>query len=170
MGAAAAALATIATTHAACAGVSSDAAEKIAQSNPQGMVAFNDHCRECHSYLPNDNRLGPSLWGVVGRKAGSEPGFAYSDSLKNTDFSWTPTVLAQWITNPNAVVSGNNMGSLFSGLEDAAARTQIVSFLQTISPAQASDQSATKASDAVAGGVKSQGQIPATSVAPATGK
>lgn len=37
-------------------------------------ITFNDHCRECHSFLKNDNRLGPSLYGVVGRKAGMEPG------------------------------------------------------------------------------------------------
>jgi len=37
-------------------------------------ISFNDHCRECHSFLKGDNRLGPSLYGVVGRKAGTEPG------------------------------------------------------------------------------------------------
>jgi len=42
-------------------------------------ISFNDHCRECHSFLKNDNRLGPTLYGVVGRKAGTEPGYGYSD-------------------------------------------------------------------------------------------
>jgi cytochrome c len=41
-------------------------------------ITFNDHCRECHSFLTGDNRLGPSLYGVVGRKAGLEPGYGYT--------------------------------------------------------------------------------------------
>ena len=47
-------------------------------------ITFNDHCRECHSFLKNDNRLGPSLYGVVGRKAGAEPGYGYTQSLKDS--------------------------------------------------------------------------------------
>ena len=42
-------------------------------------ITFNDHCRECHPFLKDDNRLGPSLYGVIGRKAGSLEGFAYSE-------------------------------------------------------------------------------------------
>jgi len=40
-------------------------------------IAFNDHCRECHSFLKGDNRLGPTLYGTVGRKAGSIPDFPF---------------------------------------------------------------------------------------------
>ena len=47
-------------------------------------ITFNDHCRECHSFLKDDNRLGPSLYGVIGRKAGWLEGFAYSESLKDS--------------------------------------------------------------------------------------
>ena len=46
-------------------------------------ITFNDHCRECHSFLKDDNRLGPSLYGIIGRKAGSLEGFAYSELLKD---------------------------------------------------------------------------------------
>ena len=45
-------------------------------------ITFNDHCRECHSFVKDDNRLGPSLYGVVGRKAGVLPGYGFSQSLK----------------------------------------------------------------------------------------
>ena len=48
----------------------------------ESEIQFNGHCRECHSFVQNDNRLGPSLYGVVGRKAGSVPGFNYSDSSR----------------------------------------------------------------------------------------
>ena len=51
-------------------------------------IAFNDHCRECHSFLKDDNRLGPSLYGVVGRKAGTEPGYAFSEFVKGSGITW----------------------------------------------------------------------------------
>ena len=47
------------------------ASSASAAENDAGMLAFNNHCRQCHSYKKDDNRLGPSLYGVVGRKAGS---------------------------------------------------------------------------------------------------
>ena len=74
--------------------------------------------------------MGPSLYGVVGRKAGTVPGFAYSDSLKGSGITWNEKTLDQWITNPNAVVPGNNMGAIFSGLADAGERAKIIAFLK----------------------------------------
>lgn len=94
-------------------------------------IAFNDHCRQCHSVAKGDNRLGPSLYGVVGRKAGSVPKFAYSESLQNSGVTWDEKTLNSWITNPNAVVPGNNMGALFPGLKDADARAKIIAFLKS---------------------------------------
>ncbi len=93
-------------------------------------LAFNGHCRECHAFDKGDNRLGPSLYGVVGRKAGIVAGFAYSDSLKSSGVTWDEKTLDKWITNPNAVVPGNNMGAIFSGLADADQRAKIIAFLK----------------------------------------
>lgn len=94
-------------------------------------IAFNDHCRECHSVDKGDNRLGPSLYGVVGRKAASLPSFIYSESLKSSGITWDEKTLDSWITNPNAVVPGNNMGAVFPGLQDADARAKIIAFLKS---------------------------------------
>ncbi|SFV38247.1 c-type cytochrome [Hyphomicrobium facile] len=105
----------------------------LAQSNPSNddlELAFNGHCRECHAFDKGDNRLGPTLYGVVGRKAGTVPGFDYSDSLKGSGITWDEKTLDQWITNPNAVVPGNNMGAIFSGLADAGERAKIIAFLK----------------------------------------
>jgi len=99
-------------------------------SNDDLELAFNGHCRECHSFDKGDNRLGPTLYGVVGRKAGTVPGFAYSDSLKSSGITWNEKILDQWIANPNAVVPGNNMGVIFSGLSDAGERAKIIAFLK----------------------------------------
>lgn len=99
-------------------------------SNDDLELAFNGHCRECHSFDKGDNRLGPTLYGVVGRKAGTVPGFAYSDSLKSSGITWDVKTLDKWIANPNAVVPGNTMGAIFSGLPDAGERAKIIAFLK----------------------------------------
>ncbi len=94
-----------------------------------GMLAFNNHCRQCHSYIKGDNRLGPSLYGVVGRKAGTAPGYGnYSDSVKNSGITWTPENIEKWITNPEAFIPNNNMKP-FGGVADADVRRKIISFL-----------------------------------------
>ncbi len=97
-------------------------------------ISFNDHCRECHSFLKNDNRLGPTLYGVVGRKAGTEPGYGYSDSMKGSGVTWDEATLDKWIADPGAVIPGNGMSPPYSGLADAAIRKKIVAYLKTISP------------------------------------
>ena len=93
-------------------------------------LAFNGHCRECHAFDKGDNRIGPTLFGVVGRKAGTVPGFAYSDTLKSSGITWNEKNLDQWITNPNTFLPGNNMGAIFSGLSDAKERAKIIAFLK----------------------------------------
>jgi cytochrome c len=93
-------------------------------------LQFNGHCRECHSFVKNDNRLGPSLYGVVGRKAGTLPGFAYSNSVKESGIVWDEATLDKWITNPGAVIPDNNMAALFGGISDAAVRAKIIAFLK----------------------------------------
>ena len=101
-----------------------------AQSAPDDELElqFNGHCRECHSFVKNDNRLGPSLYGVVGRKAGSVPGFNYSNSVKDSGIVWDEATLDRWITNPGAVIPDNNMAALFGGIDDAAAEPRSLRF------------------------------------------
>ena len=103
-----------------------------AQSAPDEELElqFNGHCRECHSFVKNHNRLGPSLYGVVGRKAGSVPGFNYSNSVKDSGIVWDEATLDKWITNPGAVIPDNNMAALFGGIDDAAVRGKIIAFLK----------------------------------------
>jgi cytochrome c len=118
---------------AACAGLVGTTAAVLAQSSNSSSdleLAFNGHCRECHAFDKGDNRLGPSLYGVVGRKAGIEPGFSYSDSLKSSGITWNEKNLDKWITNPNALVPGNNMGAIFGGVADAGERAKIIAFLK----------------------------------------
>jgi cytochrome c len=97
-------------------------------------ITFNDHCRECHSFVKDDNRLGPSLYGVVGRKAGTEPGYDYTQSMKESGVTWDVATLDKWIADPGALVPGNGMSPPYSGIDDPAIRKRIIAFLQSISP------------------------------------
>jgi cytochrome c len=101
-------------------------------------ITFNDHCRECHSFLKDDNRLGPSLYGVVGRKAGTLPGYGYSQSLRDSGVTWDEPTLDKWIANPGAVIPGNQMSPPFGGVADSDTRKKLIAYLKSISPADAS--------------------------------
>ena len=110
------------------------AAAAVAQPAPSGtdpQIAFNNHCRTCHSVQPGDNRLGPALHGVMGRKAGSVEGFAYSPGFKTTDVVWDEANMDQFIANPNSLFPGNNMAT-FAGLSDAGERKVIIEYLKTL--------------------------------------
>jgi cytochrome c len=94
----------------------------------EGQLAFNNHCRTCHTMKEGDNRLGPSLLGIVGRKAGSLNDFAYSPAMANASFHWDEKTLDQFIANPDSVVSGNSMKP-YTALADAEERAKIIKFL-----------------------------------------
>ena len=94
-----------------------------------GQVAFNTHCRNCHSIKPDDNRLGPSLHGVFGKPAGQVKGFAnYSGGL-TSDIKWDEATLDKFITDPTAMVSDTTMKP-FPGVGDAAQRKLIIDYLK----------------------------------------
>jgi cytochrome c len=102
-----------------------------AEEESEGKVAFNNACRTCHSFKAGDNRLGPSLHGIVGRKAGSMEGFAFSSAMKSSGITWDPSNLDQFIENPEKVVHGNGMKP-FGGIADAGERKKIVDYLGTL--------------------------------------
>ena len=98
------------------------------EESDEGQVAFNNSCRTCHSFKAGDNRLGPSLHGIVGRKAGSMEGFAFSSAMKSSGLTWDASNLDQFIENPDKVVHGNGMKP-FGGIADAGERKKIVDYL-----------------------------------------
>jgi cytochrome c len=105
-------------------------ADAAGQEGGSGQLAFNNYCRTCHSTKPDDNRLGPSLFGVFGRKAASAPGYSYSDAMKNSDLTWDEGHLDKFIANPEAVVPGNGMKP-FTGINNPHERGLIIDFLRT---------------------------------------
>jgi len=111
--------------------VTAAAFAQVAPSATDPQVAYNNHCRTCHSAAPDDNRLGPSLHGVMGRKAGGVEGFAYSPGFKTSTLVWDEKNMDQFIANPNSVFPGSNMAT-FAGLSDEAQRQAIIDYLKSL--------------------------------------
>jgi cytochrome c len=94
-----------------------------------GKVAFKK-CALCHTTEPGKNKIGPSLFGVVGRKAGSLDNFSYSEAMKNFDHTWDAETLDTYLADPRAVVSGTKM--IFPGIKDKTEREDVIAYLETL--------------------------------------
>jgi len=99
-----------------------------AQDAAAGKAVFGQ-CVACHS-VDGKNGVGPSLKGVVGRTAGTAPGFHYSHAMANVGAAWNAESLAAFIENPQKQVPGNVMP--FSGLADAKQRADLLAYLETL--------------------------------------
>jgi cytochrome c len=97
-------------------------------SDDAGQQAFNNSCRTCHSVKEGDNRLGPNLNKIVGRKAGALPDYNYSSSMKEAGFVWDQDKLTRFMVKPDEVVSGNKMQP-YGGVS-AEEAGKIVAYLQ----------------------------------------
>ncbi|MEK9278219.1 MULTISPECIES: c-type cytochrome [unclassified Bradyrhizobium] len=107
------------------------AQQSTATTDEAAHQAFNNSCRTCHSVKEGDNRLGPNLNGIVGRKAGSLPDYNYSPAMKDAGFVWDKDKLARFIVKPDEVVSGNKMQPYGGISPDEAAK--VVAYLQSAS-------------------------------------
>jgi cytochrome c len=79
--------------------------------------------------------LGPNLYKIVGRKAGSLPNYSYSSAMKGADFVWNEAKLDRFIANPDEIVPGNKMKP-YGGLGSASDRAKIVAFLLSLAVGQ----------------------------------
>ncbi len=95
-----------------------------------GKQVFQSQCAICHADKPGVNKIGPSLFGVIGRHTGSEPGYDYSVANKNANLVWTPDVLDKYLDNPQSVVPGTKMP--YAGLKNATKRANLIAFLATL--------------------------------------
>lgn len=74
---------------------------------PDGPTLFKQQCATCHTdNLTDPVRQGPSLFGIIGRRAGSVEGFHYSAGFAKADFVWDAARIDTWITNPQAMIPG----------------------------------------------------------------
>ena len=102
------------------------AAQAGAQDAQRGEKLFTD-CRACHTLQPAVHNVGPSLAGVVGRKAGSAEDFRYSPAMKRSGLTWDPATLSAFIADPQAVVPGNRMP--YSGMPNAKDVSDLLAYL-----------------------------------------
>ena len=97
-----------------------------------GQTAYKK-CATCHSVAPGQNRLGPSLYGVVGRKAGGLDGFNYSEAMQQSNVIWTADTLNSHLADIKGFIPGNRMAQLYpAGVPNAADRANIIAYLMTL--------------------------------------
>ena len=98
-----------------------------AQDAEAGKTVFKQVCSICHDAVKDRNRVGPSLFGVVGRKSGDVPGFHYSDANKTSNLTWDPATLDVYLTSPRAKVPGTTMA--YTGMKDDQKRKDLIAYL-----------------------------------------
>lgn len=86
-------------------------------------------CRACHVAEAGVNRVGPSLWGLIGRTAGSIEGFKYSPANKNSGLVWTEEQLFTYLEAPQRTIPGTYMA--FAGLKKPQDRADVIAYLKT---------------------------------------
>jgi len=130
----------------ACGGSEPDAGEVVEEvaeveaPEPPADVAFADftgdaaagetvfaQCRTCHLVEEGRNGVGPSLYGVIGRTAGTIEGFRYSDANASGDITWTPEVMFEYLEAPREFMPGTRMA--FPGLRDPQDRADVIAYL-----------------------------------------
>ena len=99
-----------------------------AQDAKHGEKLFEE-CRACHSVERGVNGVGPSLFGVFGRRAASLEDFRYSPALKRSGITWTPQTLDTYVTDPQKAVPANRMP--YAGMPEARDRADLILYMQT---------------------------------------
>jgi len=98
-----------------------------ADGDPSRGEARYGECAPCHSLAKDAESVGPSLYGVFGRKAGTSADFRYSPALKRSGIAWDAQSLDKYLADPQGFVPGNRMP--FAGIADAGARADLIAYL-----------------------------------------
>ena len=129
----------------------------LASASAQKGESSAKKCAACHTFGKGEpNRVGPNLYGVVGRPKGTEGGFAYSDAMKKKGGNWTIDDLNAFLAAPQKFVPGTKMS--FAGLPRGAERADVIAYLNTKSD---NPQVLPKAADAAAKPAEGGGAPPA---------
>ena len=101
-------------------------ATAFAEGDPVKGEEIYHRCQGCHSI--ERNRIGPMHKGLFGRPAGSVPGFAYSDAMKNSGIVWNEQTLDQFLQGPRKMVPGTKM--TYAGIADPQQRADLIAYLK----------------------------------------
>ena len=102
----------------------------VAADADAGAKVFKTQCAVCHSPLAGKNMVGPSLFGIVGRKSGSAPGFKYTAANKDSGVTWDEATLDKYLPNPRAFIPGTTM--TYAGLKNDAQRADLIAYLASL--------------------------------------
>ncbi len=103
----------------------------LAQADPKAGAAAAKKCQACHSFEEGAApKIGPDLYGVVGRAVASAPGFNYSEAMKKKGGKWTFEELFSFIANPRSALSGTAMS--FAGIKKPQERANVIAYLNTL--------------------------------------
>jgi cytochrome c len=104
----------------------------LSKASADGGKDTFKRCLQCHTpEKGGPNRVGPNLWGIVGRKSGTHAGFPYSEAMKTHNADWSFEQLATYLHDPKAAVPGNKMA--FAGIKDNAELADLLAYLRTLS-------------------------------------
>jgi cytochrome c len=95
-----------------------------------GKSVFQSSCSICHSVQPGQNKIGPTLFGVVGRKTGSVPGYSYSPANEAANLTWDQATLDKYLEAPRAMIPGTKM--TYGGVKDAGKRGDLIAYMATV--------------------------------------
>jgi cytochrome c len=107
--------------------IKASSGEAIYGDPVNGKSVFNQ-CATCHAIEAGENRVGPTLHGIIGRHSGAVPGFHYSAANKGSGLVWTEQELYAYLANPQKVVPGTYM--TYAGLKDPQKRADVIAYLQ----------------------------------------
>ena len=94
-----------------------------------GKTAFKK-CALCHTTEAGKNKIGPSLFGIVGRKSAALENFNYSEAMKKFDHTWDEATLDTYLADPRGTVPETKM--IFPGIKDKAERDDVIAYLETL--------------------------------------
>ncbi len=106
------------------------ASPAFAAGDAKAGAQLFQQCAICHSNKKGVNMIGPSLFGVVGRKAGTEPGYSYDAAMKKFGKTWTEARLDKYITDPQKYIPGVKM--IYPGMPSATDRANLIAYLATL--------------------------------------